>query len=198
MKLRGRVAGLVLGAVVSFFLLACTKDLEVPTTEEAAKIIKTGIGFPRVRTAELPVEVDKNDWQSAFSVGNRINQFYKAGLVQFSVPEGKERFYHITLTPKGQTALLDKEVHPGGEYNRGFYLVTLALDKFDKVFKVSDSQEYDLGTGIDYMYTADVTFGWTPTEVTPFGKAMGIKDGQSEKVSKGIIWWAGKWKYMTK
>jgi|GEM_PF-3542277 len=197
MKLRRRVSALVFGVAMSFFLSACGEKLAVPTADEAAEIMKIGIGFPRVRIAELPVEVDKNDWQSAFSVGNRLNQFYKAGLVQYIVPKGKERVYRVTLTDKGQAALFDNEVHPGGTYNRGFYRVKLALDKFDQVFNVAEYEVYELGTGIDDMFTSDVTFGWTPTEVTPYGEAMGIEEGRPEKASKGIIWWAGKWKYMS-
>lgn len=198
MKLWRRIGRIVLGVLVMPFLLsACGEKLTVPTVEEAAEIMKVGIGFPRVRTAELPVEVDKNDWQSAFSVGNRLNQFYKAGLVQYTAPEGKDKIYRVTLTDKGREALSDNEIHPGGTYNRGFYSVTLALDKFEQVFKVTDYEVYELGTGIDDMYTSDVTFGWIPTKVTPYGEAMGIKENVPEKASKGIIWWAGKWKYMS-
>lgn len=197
MMLRRGVGVPFLSVVTLFLLSACGEKLAVPTADEAAEIMRLGIGFPRVRTAEIPVEVDKNDWQSAFSVGNRLNQFYKAGLVDYTVPEGKDNIYRITLTDKGRAAHAEEEIHSGGTYNRGFYKVKLALDRFDQVFNVTDYEVYDLGTGIDDMYTSDVTFGWTPVEVTPFGAAMGIKEGQPEKASKGIIWWAGKWKYMS-
>jgi hypothetical protein len=189
--------GLVLGLCIGLVISACGGEVKVPTVEEAAEIMKSGIGFPRTRTVELPVEVDQNDWQSAFSVGNRLNQFYKAGLVEYTAPEGNEKLYKITLTDKGSAALTDKKIYRGGEYNHGYYQVKLSLDKFDRVFSVKEYQTYEIGTGVSDMLTTDVTFSWIPTEVTPFGEAMNIKENQPERASKGIILWAGKWKYMS-
>lgn len=195
MKMLFRLSILLLCLTVA----SCGDSLTLPSNEEAGEIISKGIGFPRVRSAEVPVEVDRNDWQSAFSVGNDLNLFYKAGLVTFTEPGELERIYHVELTELGRDYLLDEgKLHRGGTYKLGFYRVKLAVDHFDQVFNVKDYKTYEGPTGNADMHVSDITYGWIPTDVTRFGTALGIRENEAEKTSSAVMWWGGEWKYMSR
>lgn len=192
-----------LGALLAslFILSACDSVVkpDKPTVEEVKRIMKEESDYPKELSIEVPAAVHERDWFSAYNKTGFLRKLVEAGLIEFEEPSVKDPVYRLNPTEEGAKYLLKNgEVQPGGDFQKGFYLARQASQNYDKLNEVAEMVSFKGPPPSVEMLVTDIHFDINLSDVTPFGKVLGLENGQIVKEKTGLLWRKGKWNYISK
>jgi hypothetical protein len=184
-----------------FILVACDSVVkpDKPTIDEVKKIMTEESDYPKGLSIEVPAIVHERDWFVAYNKTGFLRKLVEAGLMKFGEPSVKDPVYRLSPTEEGAKYLLKNgEVQPGGDFQKGFYLARQATQNYGKLNEVAEMVSFKGPPPSVEMLVTDIHFDINLSDVTPYGKALGLEDGQVIKEKTGLLWRKGKWNYISK
>jgi len=200
MKNRNRLFSRLAVVLASAFLLsACGGEITKLTMEEATRIMEQETDYPKVRSINVPAKVHERDWPAAYNKSGFLRKLVAADLMTFTEATPQAPFFVLTPTEEGSKFLLnDGEIQSGGDFGRGFYIARQANENYVKVTKIAEMIRFKVPPPSIELQVTDVHFDISLSDLTPFGTAVGLKEGQPGEAKTGLLWKKTAWTYMKK